>query len=234
MTNLDTPTPRPAPKLPRLRPSPKVDLQVTEDIITKAVRADSTSCMIADAVKAQVPGAKFVTVDLQSIRWTDPVKGLRYTYLTPSNAQGALVMFDQGFECEAFTVKLRGAHVTRARQLLPDVPELPRNTNPEQREAARAKRAAFLEERKARAEVEGRTGKDGRVMGDPIINPEGPTTLTSGFSSGSSVPVRRGGGTPPSAALSGKMRNFGARSLRPPNPKAVGKTGSWVDPDASL
>ncbi len=238
MSNLETePTSR-TPELPKLRPSPRVTIEVTEDLITNAVRADSTSCMIADAIKAQVPGATHVAVDLQSIRWSDPAKGLRYVYLTPTNAQGALVMFDQGLEMEAFTVKLRGAHVTRAHTATPDVPRVPRTgsrISPEQRaakEQAKAERAAFLDERKARAEAEGRVGVDGRVMGDPIVNNAGPTSQV--LEQGLSVPVRRGGRPQPVAALPAKVRVFGARSLKPPNVKAIGKPGSWVDPDASL
>lgn len=45
-----------------------------------------------------------MSVDLQSIRFSDPSRGLRYVYLTPRIAQEALILFDEGrpvppFEC---------------------------------------------------------------------------------------------------------------------------------------
>ena len=232
MTNIDTPEPRSATptKLPPLRPSPKVDLDISEDIIRRAIRGDSTACMIADAVKEQVPGAKYVAVDLQSVRWTDPVKGLRYVYLTPSNAQGALVMFDQGIEMEPFKVKLRGAQVTRSKALLPDVPRLGKQSSSkspeviEARKLAREQKAAFVAERRERAEAEGRVATDGRILGDPMKVPSGPLTMASGSSSGTSLPVPRGGRPPRTAALPAKMRQFGMRALKAPTVKRTDPT----------
>jgi hypothetical protein len=46
--------------------------------------------MIAEAIKQAVPRATNVSVDLSTVRWTDPEKKLRYTYLTPRAAQIAL------------------------------------------------------------------------------------------------------------------------------------------------
>lgn len=232
MTNLDSPSPRP--KLTKLRPSPKVTVHVTEEVIGRAVRADSTACMIADAIKEQVPGARSVSVDLQSIRWTDPTKGLRYIYLTPSNAQGALIMFDQGMAMEPFTVRLRSAHVTRSHTQLPHVPRIGQKkaiTDEEraEKEQAKANRAALMADRRARAEAEGRIASDGRVIGDPIQMPSGKTEMAQ-EDGGGSVPSRRGGSAQPVGALPAKVRAFGARALKPPNPQAIGKPGSWVDP----
>jgi hypothetical protein len=70
--------------------------------------------MIAEAVKLAVPGARYVSVDLQTIRFTDPTGEKRYTYLTPRRAQVALVNFDQGRAPEPFKVQLRGGVVTKA------------------------------------------------------------------------------------------------------------------------
>lgn len=92
--------------------SPKVTVKITKKQIDEAIRGNSSHCMIADAVKEQVPGAKYVSVDLQSIRWTDTAKGRRYTYLTPPRAQRALVKFDQGDPVGAFQMTLQGAFIT--------------------------------------------------------------------------------------------------------------------------
>jgi hypothetical protein len=67
--------------------------------------------MIAEAIKAAVPGSRRVTVDLQTIRFNDPKRSLRYVYLTPRPAQEALIQFDQGVLPRPFNFTLRGAHV---------------------------------------------------------------------------------------------------------------------------
>lgn len=67
--------------------------------------------MIAEAVKAAMPHARFVSVDLQTIRWSDPKKGLRYVALTPRVAQISLVEWDQGEIPSPFNFQLRGAIV---------------------------------------------------------------------------------------------------------------------------
>src|SRR5215510_11021188 len=90
--------------------SPKVLLKVTPRLVRDAVQANSGHCMIAEAVKEAVPGAKYVSVDLQTIRWTDTEKGKRYVYLTPRKAQFALIDFDQGEEPTPFQATIQGAH----------------------------------------------------------------------------------------------------------------------------
>jgi hypothetical protein len=70
--------------------------------------------MVADALKDVIQGGRSISVDLQSIRWTDREKGLRYTYLTPRPVQLALLDFDKGIKPEPFSFQLRTAQVTRA------------------------------------------------------------------------------------------------------------------------
>jgi hypothetical protein len=96
----------------RLPTAPRVTVVVTEEVIEAAKVRDSSHCMIAEAIKDAAPGAKSISVDLQTIRWSDPEKGLRYTYLTPRIAQVPLIMFDQGKTPAEFTFELRGAQVT--------------------------------------------------------------------------------------------------------------------------
>lgn len=91
--------------------SPRVRVHVTQEIIDASTRRDSSHCMIADAIKAAVPEAAYVSVDLATIRFTDLNAGCRYVYLTPRHAQSALLAFDQGKKPEPFTVQLSGAHV---------------------------------------------------------------------------------------------------------------------------
>ena len=84
----------------------KVD--VCKSHIENGVTKDSHACMIADAIKEACP----ILVDLQTIRWTDKDKGVRYTYLTPAVAQHNLLKFDQGKPVAPFTFSLsKPAHV---------------------------------------------------------------------------------------------------------------------------
>lgn len=94
--------------------APRVSVSVTTKEITTAIPKNSGHCMIADAIKAGVPGATLVSVDIQTIRWTDREKGLRYVYLTPRVAQQALLDFDGGIVVEPFRFSLRTAHVYRS------------------------------------------------------------------------------------------------------------------------
>lgn len=96
--------------------SPKVLVKVTQKIINESVQADSSHCMVAEAVKAAYPNAKYVSVDIQTIRFTDKEKGKRYTYLTPRKAQEQIIAFDQGFDDELvpFQMTLQGGQVTDA------------------------------------------------------------------------------------------------------------------------
>lgn len=90
----------------------QVDVAVTKQLIAEALPRDSSHCMIADAVKLAVPTAKRVSVDLATIRFSDPAVRRRYIYLTPARAQAALLRFDQGEEVEPFKFRLgRAAQV---------------------------------------------------------------------------------------------------------------------------
>jgi hypothetical protein len=93
--------------------APRLRLQVTRDQIETAIRANGGHCMIAEAIKAEVPWARAVSVDLQSIRMSDPAAGLRYIYLTPRICQDALVRFDLGRnDIPPFPFSLRAAQIT--------------------------------------------------------------------------------------------------------------------------
>lgn len=82
------------------------EIKVTKEIISKAAQADSSHCMIADAIRAQNPAWTNVTVDLQTIRVTDKARRERFIYLTPLLAQQQLLRFDQGVEIEPWVFRL--------------------------------------------------------------------------------------------------------------------------------
>jgi hypothetical protein len=93
--------------------APRVAIAVTSRHIETNITRDSSHCMIAEAIRSTVKNATSVSVDLQTIRWSDPEKRLRYTYLTPRIAQINLIKFDQGIKPEEFAFHLRGGQVTR-------------------------------------------------------------------------------------------------------------------------
>jgi hypothetical protein len=91
---------------------PAIKVKVETRHITSAVKADASHCPIAQAIKEKFPKARWVMVDLQSIRWTDRSEGVRYKYLTPLPAQKALLKFDSGHDLDSFIVALGHPIVT--------------------------------------------------------------------------------------------------------------------------
>jgi hypothetical protein len=71
-------------------------VEVIEEHIAKALERCSSHCIVAMAVASALPHARHISVDLQSIRFTDPKKQLRYTFLTPHLARDIVIGFDQG------------------------------------------------------------------------------------------------------------------------------------------
>ncbi|SRR6266498_2224358 len=85
-------------------------VQITAEIIARSEQRNSSHCMIAEAIREAAPGIQAVSVDLQTIRFTDRHMRTRMVYLTPRSAQLALVRFDQGEPAEPFVIKLRNPH----------------------------------------------------------------------------------------------------------------------------
>lgn len=108
--------PRGGTTIDRLAKAPGGELNITKELIDTSIQRKSGNCMIAESVKARFPWAQRVDVDIQTIRFSDPEKGERYTFLTPRSGQIALVMFDQGLPVEPFKLRLRGGAVTRMGQ----------------------------------------------------------------------------------------------------------------------
>ena len=116
-TATDTATPKKRGGTPRSRPrAPRVTVTIDRETIESSVRRDSRHCMIAEALKQAMPSMTSVTVDLASIRFTDPARRLRFVYITPRPAQIALIDFDRGVMPKPFSVVLKQpGHITRNR-----------------------------------------------------------------------------------------------------------------------
>jgi hypothetical protein len=83
-----------------------IKINVTKDNVARACQKNSHCCMIADAVRDRFKWATFIEVDVQSIRFNDRKKGIRYIYLTPVEAQKAIILFDQGIKVSPFSFHL--------------------------------------------------------------------------------------------------------------------------------
>lgn len=84
-------------------------INITADNIDYACQRNSHRCMIADAIHTRFPWATFIEVDVQSIRFNDKSKRERYIYLTPPEAQKAIILFDQGIRVKPFSFTLSSA-----------------------------------------------------------------------------------------------------------------------------
>lgn len=145
-------------KTPR---APRLTIEVTSEIIERSRPRDSRHCMIAEALREAYPDAQKVSVDLATIRFTDPQKGLRYTYLTPRIGQEALVQFDTAVLPAPFSMALRGAMVTRAfkRATAATLSDEQRHQRSEAGKRGNAvKKARLLERNKGQGSVPDRIG----------------------------------------------------------------------------
>lgn len=78
---------------------------VRKEHIEGATKKDSHHCMIADAIKDKL-GAQYISVDTQTIRFTDPEHKERYFFLTPHVAQQMILKWDRGITVQPFAFEL--------------------------------------------------------------------------------------------------------------------------------
>jgi hypothetical protein len=57
-----------------------------------------------------MPDVRNVTVDLATIRWSEPKSSRRFIYLTPESARGFIIDFDQGHRDRLHPFTLRLSH----------------------------------------------------------------------------------------------------------------------------
>lgn len=58
--------------MPRMYSTPRVMVDITKAIIDESIRNNSSHCMVAEAIRLAVPGARRVAVDIFTCRFTDP------------------------------------------------------------------------------------------------------------------------------------------------------------------
>lgn len=169
------------PRMPR-----STTIRVSEAIIAEAVARDSNHCMIADAVKAALPNARFVAVDIQTIRYSDPKTKSRYIFLTPRSVQKAIIDFDQGDRPRPFQFILSSQGV----QVLESTAHNMRS--------ATSRASSRKNIKKAHAAVRAQRAKYGK--GKLIKSKRGARV----------IPAIKGGRPPPSTRV---RREFGIRSF---------------------
>lgn len=95
----------------------RVHIPIEADLIATGTQRHSAYCVIAEAIRRALPHVTAVSVDLQTIRWSDKTKGLRYIWLTPVNGQQFIVDYDQGHRerLNPLTLILRHVQILKMR-----------------------------------------------------------------------------------------------------------------------
>jgi hypothetical protein len=85
------------------------NIEVTAEDFNKGVTRDSNRCAVKEAVAREIPGAKRVEVDLQTIRFS--IDDERHVYLTPWQVAEYIIAFDAGDveQLHPFSFQLRSA-----------------------------------------------------------------------------------------------------------------------------
>src|SRR5262245_19379540 len=84
-------------------------ISVPKEVIESSVKKDSRLCMIANSIQGRIPWARHISVDVQTIRFNNTKTRKRFVYLTPHEAQKALILFDHGVRVDPFSFHLRGS-----------------------------------------------------------------------------------------------------------------------------
>jgi hypothetical protein len=190
----------------------RCEIAVLDRRLAEALRANSSHCAIAFAIRDAIPEARRIAVDLQTIRWSLPKRGVRYVFLTPHVAQqDVIIPFDQGEECHPVTFKMKPAWITRTGAKRNHTPE------PEQLRGTGLRVAdeqLHISEQSKEVPNENfnRTlipyaGKEPRKP----YKPRRPRAMISATKPDGSIPVTLGGKLPPKSVLA--RREFGLRVL---------------------
>ncbi len=172
-----------------------MEIKITQDILDFAEKANSSHCMIAEAIRVKNPQLGYISVDLATIRYTNRKTRLRYTYLTPRSVQNRIVQFDQGICQEPFSFNLhthKPAFVTK----------MGRGSGAEHKR--KAMRAA-----KKKQQSSAKSPKSSAKS--PTTKPAIKGHHNKGYTGVSPIVV--GGVTPPRSASPGLTRAFGLKDL---------------------
>lgn len=82
------------------------NISVQEEAFSIAQRGVKTRCAIAAAIMVQVPAARHIKVDRDTIAWLDVDRQERLIFRTPKSAQEFIDHWDAGDEVEPFRFTL--------------------------------------------------------------------------------------------------------------------------------
>ena len=137
----------------------KRTVNVSKAVIDESLERDSSHCMIAEAIRRTFPKVRRVSVDLQTIRFSDYAARKRYVYLTPRAAQMALVQFDQGSKPMPFAFRLSQPTIVEMTERTPEIKAREQKYNKEHpresvNRAKPKKKGKLVRRRKDRTDVE--------------------------------------------------------------------------------
>jgi hypothetical protein len=195
--------------------SPTLSLTISAEQYERAKQSDSGACLIADAIKSQYPNMSSVSVDMATIRCSDRKRGVRFTYLTPPEAQHLLLSFDQGWSNPTESVTIRRAVKINA---------ITRTKGKDGTAATKLRR----EERRAQLEARVADGDELTTsekraltqLRKPYVPVERPASQPAPVVTGQSIPTVVGGQPIPQGPahpnlLRSRNRHFGARVAAP-------------------
>jgi hypothetical protein len=82
------------------------NISVQEEAFSIAQRGVKTRCAIAWAIMVQVPAARHIKVDRDTIAWLDVDRQERLTFRTPKPAREFIEQWDRGEEVKPFSFTL--------------------------------------------------------------------------------------------------------------------------------
>ena len=95
-------------------PKKYTTVEVTQADIDRATRNHSARCVVATAIARSIDGARSVSIDAQTVRFT--VDDERRIYLTPPAAVGYVIAFDAGDTLHPFAFRLSENYRVAARR----------------------------------------------------------------------------------------------------------------------
>jgi hypothetical protein len=193
----------------------RVHIELTQRQIDESMQRNSSHCAGVAAIKATIPDATFVSVDIATVRFSR--NGCRYTCLTPTVLQQFVIDYDQGNPVAPIEFTLRPAFISKAgksRRHVPDPDQLQEvglrlaKDQPHVRKLAPPHEAGLLDVMARDAPVIAmRESRDDKAI---ARKPRVARTMVSSATRGC-VPTVLGGRPPP---VLGARREFGIRALK--------------------
>jgi hypothetical protein len=228
MSDTDT---RPTPKPRRITGLPKIEVIVDQTTLENSKRRNSQHCWIAESIKIACPGVRSAEVDLQTIRFSDAEKRLRYIYLTPRVCQEAIIEYDSGELPQPFTFKLnKPVQITRIKPASKPLTEEQRTHKLELQKEREAKNRERRKEREKRYATEEKiravdldtpfdppqdyTNEIIEALNDPTADLGPPVAIRASSYGDQAVPIIVGGKSPRYPTNIQRRRLFGLKALK--------------------